>query len=657
MDGRPNLLLHNLGDSHKKADAIFTEAKVVLCNTSGSGKTRVLLDGLSNRWGFYLTAEPSLDHIGSSDLGYMIDRMSGKAGWASGVFDGVSNRRVTQSKSQTNEKIAKLGVSRILFARWSILKVFLEVAKQVHGSLPPNIKESWLLFQILSPTSDVFRQFIDSCLAGVDTDQQIPRIHLFDDESTLFYYVLDQIQEAEHALMGCFSDSSGLQRGSLLLPLVQRLLDDNHHVILSGVSFSLDHLPTATTSQVQWHIHHQMDDLSDPNRQEAYIRRYLPETFLASDVGRELVKRMWESCRGRPIFTTAVLEKLMIGEWHTYGPSSPMTVLNAYSSLKVKLEIGFHNWFILQEPLIVDDDQGLAETSLGRFTLVTNEQKHPKSSIIIDEPLALVSICHRLIEKRFLPSFVWNRMESENGKGPEGLTLVALIRLFQNEINLGYLFNFAKDPSQWFLLKAQIISKTAKGYIEYQGTLHEVDRQVPPFRAQNPDDVTNWLTSNSSPAWCIPDPMMGPDLMTRVKLSNGDIVLVVVWVKYWEFGASKDESLQAEDTATVIRSLTPSEWFSNTRARSATTIEEGQVKAMLSEVNKLNLLRVIVTRSSGFWLDLDSQEVRSSVAADEHPLATIGLLHIAQAFSEATRSHESVHGLKVEQVNDALESP
>lgn len=312
VNGKPRLLLHNLGSNNETADTIFGMSKVVLCNTSGSGKTRALLDGLSTRWGFYLTADPGVDDIGSKDLMEIITGMPNKLEWVNDVFNGASDPKDIQARSRTNERLAMLEISRLLVARWSIFKAFLEVAEQDDGSLPPDIKKSWLLFQITPSTQNVFRDFIQKCLAGVDTLDQAsafpPTIWplLGYEPDAPFYYVLDEVQIVEKAHMGCFSDSKGREPRPFLRPLIQQLTKGNdHNVIVSGTGFRLEHIQTVLTSSVAkdptWPAHYWIDDFSNPERQKAYIRRYLPEKILSSNAGRELLQRVWESCRGRSV--------------------------------------------------------------------------------------------------------------------------------------------------------------------------------------------------------------------------------------------------------------------------------------------------------------------------------------------------------------------
>ncbi|PVG00052.1 hypothetical protein CPB86DRAFT_813541 [Serendipita vermifera] len=71
--GYPSLLLHRLGEADEKMDHLVSEVfsthgDTLLIASSGSGKTRLLLEGLCNSWGFYFTALRDSEGIGSLDL-------------------------------------------------------------------------------------------------------------------------------------------------------------------------------------------------------------------------------------------------------------------------------------------------------------------------------------------------------------------------------------------------------------------------------------------------------------------------------------------------------------------------------------------------------------------------------------------------------------
>ncbi|KAJ3924489.1 MAG: hypothetical protein NXY57DRAFT_1065597 [Lentinula lateritia] len=76
---RPDMLLHNLGKlaDSEVADSIKRIFEIqepcLLLSTSGSGKTRTVLEGLTQHWGFYFMCSCDDSGLGSRDLSSMIN--------------------------------------------------------------------------------------------------------------------------------------------------------------------------------------------------------------------------------------------------------------------------------------------------------------------------------------------------------------------------------------------------------------------------------------------------------------------------------------------------------------------------------------------------------------------------------------------------------
>ena len=140
---RPNLLLHKLDNTpNPNVDDLFQmdmdeQILRVLCNTPGSGKTRLLFEGLCRHWGFYFVAALDADRVGSQDLETMIQRMSSDPGWVSDIFKGRDYIEVRRANTD-NEHIAFNRVLKVLVARWTIFRFFIEVAKELNGGALPN---------------------------------------------------------------------------------------------------------------------------------------------------------------------------------------------------------------------------------------------------------------------------------------------------------------------------------------------------------------------------------------------------------------------------------------------------------------------------------------------------------------------------------------
>lgn len=275
-----------------------------------------LLSGLHGHWGFYLTAADGPDAVGSKDLAWVIRNMPNQSSWIGDVFRNTADNRDIRTRSQKNEVTASKEMAKVLFARYAIFQLFIEEVRTKYDRLPEHTKADWTLYQIapaLRGDEDVFLSFIRNCLTGVDEKLlnmlgwPSPWGILGEDLSNeQFYFVLDEVQVAGDAHMGCFSDAEGKRRRPVLRPFVERLtVEGTHPIIVSGTGISLEDIKTVLGSGVgksfEWRVHHEMDDLSERSRQEEYIRRYLPEEFLETKSGQLFLNRMWELFRGRSV--------------------------------------------------------------------------------------------------------------------------------------------------------------------------------------------------------------------------------------------------------------------------------------------------------------------------------------------------------------------
>jgi hypothetical protein len=333
VNDKPSLLLHKLGDTlDPNVDNLFNhfntkEVLRILCNTSGSGKTRLLFEGLCQNWGFYFVAAQGNDHIGARDLEIMIEMMSKTSGWISNIFVGRQQDDISNANT-VNEEIADKRISKVILARWTVFRLFIEVAKELNGgALADNIRTHWLLFQILPQVRvsgmDPFLALIDSCLVGVTLDQLrslrfglAPTNILGSAFAPLdtFFYVLDEAQVAGKQYMGAFADANGKVSRPVLRPIIRHLVttDPSIKIIISGTGFSLELFKTVVTSGVgkdsaTWNTVHDTGDFSEQAKQLAYISRYVPSSFLISPSGEILKVRTYEWLRGR--YVVAIISR------------------------------------------------------------------------------------------------------------------------------------------------------------------------------------------------------------------------------------------------------------------------------------------------------------------------------------------------------------
>jgi hypothetical protein len=289
----------------------------ILCNTSGAGKTRLLFEGLCKHWGFYFVGAQDTNGIGAQDLQEMVSRMSDTPGWVDNIFQG---ERADATAALGNEKIAKKCISKVLFARWKVFETFIEVARELNdGYLPDTLKHDWLLFQIfpvvvVDQGRHPLYSFTMDCLKGATTqmlddllDRTGPSKVLPEFANSTFFYVLDEGQVVGKQSMDTLSDADFQHKRPVLHPIIKAFAVPWHptvKIIVSGTGFSLELFKTVLTSGIgkvpdKWHVVCGTGDFTNRSKQERYITRYLPPSFLGVPSGIALVTRMFEWLRGR----------------------------------------------------------------------------------------------------------------------------------------------------------------------------------------------------------------------------------------------------------------------------------------------------------------------------------------------------------------------
>jgi hypothetical protein len=125
--------------------------------------------------------------------------------------------------------------------------------------------------------------------------------------NSTFFYVLDEGQVVGKQHMGALADSDCRHKRPVLLPIIKAFANSRHptvKIIVSGTAFSLDLFKTVLTSGIgkvpdKWDVVCGTGDFMNRSKQERYITRYLPPSFLGGPSGIALVTRMFEWLRGR----------------------------------------------------------------------------------------------------------------------------------------------------------------------------------------------------------------------------------------------------------------------------------------------------------------------------------------------------------------------
>lgn len=302
-----------------------------LVNTSGSGKTRLVLEGLCKYWGFYFTSLVDSSLLGSSDV---------QNGIRTYVPDFPGFRSVLppsdapgyESALQTNRRIAGRVFSQLFLARLLIFDLFTDIMNR-HGArdAPQGpYKERWLLFQLqpslLHPKIwDVFDDLAGKLSQATDsymntkTKALLLRVRKFctgeagcdpatpSTVHTPLFCVLDEAQYAATEHCSAFrSDQNGTHR-PILREIVRawegQSFGQGVFMVVAGTGISKDVVDQAMASAImkdskyRWCSDTGAFDQKDIQRR--YMLKYLPPSLIESDSGKRLLERVWYWLHGR----------------------------------------------------------------------------------------------------------------------------------------------------------------------------------------------------------------------------------------------------------------------------------------------------------------------------------------------------------------------
>ncbi|KAF8516724.1 hypothetical protein BU17DRAFT_92559 [Hysterangium stoloniferum] len=326
----PILLLHDLGRhvDNKRIEKLFIDDTVHLFGVSGSGKTRLSLDGLCWNWGLYISCKNTGGPAsGSNDFNVATKMLQTMSTWNTGDSDGHSK----------NAESADRVFAMLLFARVFVLK-------QLVKYLPLNTdatvaRRRWVLAQALPPRSsqkgdDLFVTILQT-IRHADTDIMITSINsmlnqfmnkrkdLFPVGFTPLFAVIDEAQVAADHLKEYFRSDTGSDLRPILHEMYSFFLDSEiiSGIIISGTGLSMEMVQNTAGSLSA----KRTDRFARPlvftdigrftrgdSAQEDYIRRYL--TLSENDSDRLLLKRIMYWFSGRHRLTASLIELFLCFE-------------------------------------------------------------------------------------------------------------------------------------------------------------------------------------------------------------------------------------------------------------------------------------------------------------------------------------------------------
>ncbi|KAL5521778.1 hypothetical protein ACEPAF_2526 [Sanghuangporus sanghuang] len=388
----PVLLLHNLGNDivdSALVNGLFTKSSRFLVNTSGSGKTRLLFEGLTRHWGFYFTTVVNDENhwLGSVDMMNIIENLIPRSRRFTGNPADLDIKYQNAAFS-SNHYTAERRVYQVLRARALIFEHFLKVAREMYPNRSINeFKKHWLFLQLLPSDflgEDIFGKLSEDLNDASDGFLMMGnhRVHRFlknlqktfqlgDD----FFLILDEAQRAINSLNGCFrSEQNEAVKRPVLRPITKAWKEATlFPVIVSGTSLSIDIIINETMGSAVMKLNAfaratRTGAFDDENHQREYILRYMPPHLVETDSGRAFLKRAWNYARGRHRFTASLLTQLL-----KFSFLSPHRILNAFIERSCGFIPSDGRHFIETEPEIDDLEEIMGSIKLFDFSKLTND--------------------------------------------------------------------------------------------------------------------------------------------------------------------------------------------------------------------------------------------------------------------------------------------
>ncbi|KAJ3928997.1 MAG: hypothetical protein NXY57DRAFT_1095772 [Lentinula lateritia] len=326
----PLVVLYKLGSFQRdpklkaKLDRIFSPlANTFLVNTSGTGKTRLLYEGLCLHWGFYFTCALDSFFLGGEDIPSVVDEVDSEARWTPYLPLASSARHA--SSLQTNRNIVYRASGEALLARLLLFKMYLQACCAF--GLCHRHRQQWLESQIFpdnitsyyDPFIVIKRDISSACISDPDLDEAIA--HTLEEIQSMwdiptgefFYIVLDEANVASQKHKDAFEDEHG--RYPILKEIIRALRLRVAHLpvkfVVAGTLIPEKHF---RSNVGEWDDFHWCSDtgfFDNQDQHRHYVSQFLPPEFAKSIAGQALLKRMWQWLRGRHRYTAAFISILL----------------------------------------------------------------------------------------------------------------------------------------------------------------------------------------------------------------------------------------------------------------------------------------------------------------------------------------------------------
>nr|GAT43001.1 predicted protein [Mycena chlorophos] len=548
----------------ERVDQIFTSRNKFLVNSSGTGKTRLCYEGLCRKWGFYLTCKVDSGRLGSSDVQSLLD-----------LFGSERREHVRSGRLDKNVELIADYFGAILLARLIVLLLFLDTLK---ADISERHKRHWLEMQlkpsyisqgVQEPFETVARLLIkhDSARIGQGIRTALTKVrHILGGGEPLFL-VLDEASLCVERFSDAFDGECLLQA---ILRVFMDTTGDNFTIICSGIGLPQSRFQSGVGSDFEWTSFTGAFD--DPERQEQYIRKFLPPTLRDSESGRFLIARMWRWLRGRHRATAALLQALLLE-----GMEHPHSRLDAFikgaTSYEpvdaieyVAAEGRTEDWKIVFDVYsfrpLSEEEKDIVLERLFRY--MATHQPSPLlgpehmqlvyddparivdanlSQIAFDEPSALLGYARELFpyperprrgQPHERPATFLRALRRNAPQTEEGLAHCLVFYLTQalgKGRRLDEIFSFPHRAPAWAKQTVELVRfHRESGDLSWSTVAPDDFESFRPLATQatSVDGVITWMEHEIGTAFCLPPPTANASILVVVRLADESFVWVAL---------------------------------------------------------------------------------------------------------------------------------
>ncbi|KAF9261056.1 hypothetical protein L218DRAFT_906307 [Marasmius fiardii PR-910] len=615
----PSIILHRLGSfkldeelKWRKED-LFSGKNTFLLNTSGSGKTRLLFEGLHDEWGIYFTSYLDSGELGSTDIqDTIIRRLSNKHDFVEFPSDSGDKQVMV-----TNTALARTYARRVLLAKLIIFQIFLEHGI-ASGRAVDELRRIWLFFQMcpdvqedgnfVSDLEDVFCKLSEVYYdrnVGDDTlsdaiEAKLEEIFAILGESTRIFVAIDEANAAVQNLSRCFADDHD-SRYPILKVLIKTWMEDLKGrpfvFVVAGTEIPRKHFVCDPLfDDFVWSSN--TGGFDDFETQQNYVRQFIPNEVWDS-VGEIMMQRLWMWSRGRHRFTSAYITVLLeqcfakplthldmlIKQATGYFPHdghheedllNDITGIRQLDFVLLIIDIPLRSYvhLALIDVLVSSKNPGypveaikLVNEGMGRFT------DSRCSRIVVDEPLIIARAVTwftsdevsetrtpeetwrvaSILEYRYFMSHLVN--PGMLHRHPPAYLSFGLALLFCRSPRLSDIFTFFHFPlsSSRANQKADIITRRRRGSEIEESPLRDVDhiQQILVTYSTSLKETTSWMAHRHRTPFCIHVSDTSATLIFAIKLSSNNRLWVVMRVLH-SLSDEEDVTSRIRDTAHEI---------------------------------------------------------------------------------------------------------